>query len=93
MGAALSPGENFALTGRQIRMRSPFAHTLVCGDTNGLFGYIGTDDEIDRRGFETDTYWTMIYHEGVRLAPAKGSAQRVADTCVELLNDLQRGSQ
>ena len=34
--AVLSPGENFAETARQIRLRSPFVHTLICGDTNGL---------------------------------------------------------
>ena len=50
MVAAISAGENFTQTGRQVRERSPFAHTLVCGDTNGMFGYIGDDAEIDRGG-------------------------------------------
>ena len=90
-GAALSPGENFTLTGQHIRQRSPFVHTLICGDSNGLFSYIGTDDEIDRGGFETDIVWRWISYDGVRLAPAKGASQRVSNTCVQLLKELQEG--
>ena len=89
VGAALAPGENFALTALRIRQRSPFVHTLICGDTNGLFGYLGTDEEIDRGGYETESYWRMIGYEGLRLPPAKGSAQRVVDTCTNLLKHLQ----
>ena len=89
IGAAVSPGENFTLTGLHIRQQSPFAHTLICGDSNGLFSYIGTDDEIDRGGFETDSVWRWISYDGIRLAPAKGAAQRVANTCIQLLEQLQ----
>jgi len=85
VGAALSPGENFTSTGQKVRMRSPFLHTLVCGDTNGLFGYLGTDDEIDRGGYETDSFWKMLTFGDARLAPAKGSADLVINTLVELL--------
>ena len=75
--AAISPGENFTQTGRQVRERSPFAHTLVCGDTNGLFGYIGDDAEIDRGGYETDSFWTILYIDGFRLPLAKGTVGRI----------------
>ena len=91
VGAALSPGENFAQTALQVRQRSPFAHTLICGDSNGLFSYIGNDEEIDRRGFETDIAWRWVSYDGVRLPPAKGATQRVVKTCVELLERLQAG--
>ncbi len=84
----LSPGENFTETCRYIRENSPHPHTMVCGDTNGLFGYIGTDEEIDRGGFETDTYWKMAHRDGLRLAPAKGSSHQVADTCLGLMEQL-----
>ncbi|MAE64742.1 MAG: hypothetical protein CMJ18_10790 [Phycisphaeraceae bacterium] len=90
VGAALSPGENFTITGRRVRERSPFAHTLICGDTNGLFGYIGTDDEIDRGGFETDFFWRILEFEGLRLPPAKGSAGRVVEGLTSLLDGLSR---
>ncbi|MBE9546744.1 MAG: hypothetical protein IMF10_04500 [Proteobacteria bacterium] len=85
MAAVLSPGENFAATGRDIRSKSPFIHTLICGDTNGLFGYIGNDEEIDRGGYETDTYWKMLYIDGFRLALAKGSSKHIIETSLELL--------
>ena len=76
VAAAFSAGENFTKTGRNVRERSLFANTLVCGDTNGLFGYIGDDDEIDRGGYETDSYWKMLYIDGFRLPLAKGTVQR-----------------
>jgi len=86
--AFLSPGENFTATGREIRQRSPFAHTLVCGDTNGLFGYIGDDAEIGRAGYETDTFWKMQSFDGFRLAPAKGSVQRIIAASEELFAEV-----
>lgn len=89
VAAVLAPGELFTRIGRDIRQRSPFAHTLVGGDTNGLFGYVGTDDEIDRRGYETDTFWTVTEnYDGFRLPPAKGSAGRISATGVDLLRKL-----
>ena len=83
VGAALSPGENFTATGMKVRNRSPFAHTLICGDTNGLLGYIGDDAEIDRGGYETDSFWKMLYVRGFRLALAKG---RLAKSSIRPLN-------
>jgi neutral ceramidase len=87
--AFLSPGENFAATGRDIRQRSPFAHSLVCGDTNGLFGYIGDDDEIDRGGYETDSFWKMLLFDDFRLAPAKGSVQSILKASHDLFTKLR----
>ena len=49
---------------------------------------IGSDEEIDRGGFETGTYWKMMHREGFRLAPTKGSAQHVADNCINLISRL-----
>lgn len=89
VAAVLAPGELFTRIGEDIRQRSPFAHTLIGGDTNGLFGYVGTDDEIDRRGYETDTFWTATEHyDGFRLPPAKGSARRITTAGVGLLRKL-----
>ena len=89
VGAVLSPGENFTLTGHKIRQRSPFVHTLICGDTNGLIGYIGDDLEMDRRGYQTDSYWQGLYPNGFRLTPAKGSVQKLIATACGLLDKLQ----
>ena len=86
--AAMSPGENFTQTGRQLRERSPFVHTLICGDTNGLFGYIGNDEEIDRAGYETDSFWTITFVDGFRLRPAKGTVGKILDTFDDVFQDL-----
>ena len=86
--AATSAGENFTQTGRQVRERSPFSHTLVCGDTNGLFGYIGDDAEIDRGGYETDSFWTIMYIDGFRLPLAKGTVGKILHTFDEIFQDL-----
>ena len=56
VAAVLSPGENFAETGIAIRQQSPFVHTLICGDINGLLGNIFTDDDIRRGGSIIDSY-------------------------------------
>lgn len=85
----LTPGENFAETGRLIRERSPFVHTWTCQDTNGLVGYIGTDDEIDRGGYETDSFWKMIHFGELRLPPGKGTTGRIINASVGLLNSLR----
>lgn len=90
VAAIMSYGENFTQTGAKIRHRSPFVHTLICGDSNGLWGYLGDDDEIDRRGYETDSYWKMLFTDGFRRAPAKGSVDRIIDTSVRMLWDLQQ---
>lgn len=92
VGVAFSPGENFTITGDRVRQRSPFAHTLICGDTNGLFGYMGTDEEIERGGFETDAFWKCLEFEGMRLPPAQGTAGQVAGRLGELLRELHAGS-
>ncbi|MDP6450693.1 MAG: hypothetical protein QF773_07745 [Lentisphaeria bacterium] len=91
VAAVLAHGENFSATGRKIRQRSPFVHTLICGDTNGLFGYLGDDAEIDRGGYGTYSFWLMFYSASFRLPPAKGSADRVIDTSVRLLQKLLYG--
>jgi hypothetical protein len=89
VGAALSPGETLTLTGSRVRDRSPFVHTLICGDTNGLFGYLGPDEEIHRGGAETDFHWRVPVNGEYRLLLAKWSAQRVTDTLYKLLQQIR----
>ena len=89
VAAAISPGENLTLTGFHVRSRSPFVHTLICGDTNGLFGYICPDEEIHRGGAEPDYHWRVEHKGRHRLAPAKGSAQRIVNTLDGLLRELR----
>lgn len=88
VAAFVSPGENFTATGRDIRQHSPFVHTLICGDTNGLFGYIGDDTEIERGGYETDSYWKMLVVDGFRLALAKGTVRQIKEAAESLWREL-----
>lgn len=90
VAAILSPGENFTATGMDIRRRSPFEHTLICGDTNGMFGYIGDDKEIDRGGFETESFWRYLADDGFRLPPAKGTVVKIVTAAERLLWQLHR---
>lgn len=91
--AALSPGENYTQSGRQLRERSPFVHTLVCGDTNGHFGYIGDDAEIDRGGYGPDSSWTGMGFDGFRLAPAKGTVSRIHQGFDEVFQTLHANTE
>ncbi|MSU69672.1 MAG: hypothetical protein EXS39_02625 [Opitutaceae bacterium] len=93
VAAMISPGENFTQTGMDVRLRSPFTHTLICGDTNGLFGYLGPDREIDRGGYETYSFWMMLMLDGFRLPPAKGSIGRIIQAGVEMLQKLAKSRQ
>ena len=89
VGAVLSPGEPFAAAARKLRQRSPFAHLLVCGDTNGVFGYMGDDAEIARRGYETQTFWNCLYVAGFRLPLAPGTAQQIEAATCRMLGDVR----
>ena len=91
IGAVLSPGEQFAAAALKVRVRSPFVHTLPCGDTNGVFGYIGDDAEIARGGYETDSFWKYHYVAGFRLAPTFGTADRIDQAAYEMLRELGEG--
>ena len=88
VAAVLSHGENYAEIGIEIRNSSPFAHTLICGDINGLFGNIFTDEEIGHGGSTMDSYFEMLEVDGFRLPPAKGSVQKIIETSLKLLNQL-----
>lgn len=85
VGIFFSPGGNFTATGRDIRSRSPFLMTLIVGETNGIFGYMGPDEEIERGGYETDVAWKVLPDGEFRLAPAKGTVERVLQTAESLL--------
>jgi hypothetical protein len=89
VAALMSPGDNFSITARNVRQRSPFVHTLTCGNTNGIFGYLSPDDDIDRGGYEPDSSWKALMGAGFRLAPAKGTADRVVSASIELLQNLR----
>ena len=89
VAACLTPGEPFVEIGWAIRARSPFVHTLICGEINGLCGNVGTDREIDRC-YGLDSYYEILNLDGFRLPPEKGSADRIISAALELLRQLKR---
>ena len=88
IAAVLSPGENFAETGLALRECSPFAHTLTCGDINGIFGNIFTDAEIDGNGCGIDSYYEIMALDGFRLPPARGTVDHFVREATRLLKSL-----
>ena len=88
VAATILHGENFTATGRTIRQRAPFSHLLVCGDSNGQFGYLGDDAEIDRGGYETDSFWTIMFFDGFRLPLAKGTVPKILGAFDEIFQEL-----
>ncbi|MBR5869372.1 MAG: hypothetical protein IKZ21_07980 [Clostridia bacterium] len=74
MAIVNTPFEMFGVTGADIKARSPFGNTLIF---NGCEGYIPDADAYRYRCYEVDLS-----------AYAPGTAERVADTVVSMLNEL-----
>lgn len=68
------PAECFTELGRDIKRRSPFAHTLVCTLANGSVGYVPAQANFAEGGYEAAS---------CILAP--GAGEKMADVAVELL--------
>ena len=68
-----------------MQERSPFAHTMYMGYTNGDVGYIPTAAAYPEGGYEVDY---AHFHYSLPAAVAPDSAGRVVDTSVALLEDL-----
>ncbi len=79
-------GEVFIELAQAVQERSPFAHTMYLGYTNGDIGYIPTAAAYPEGGYEVAT---AHFHYGLPAAVAPDSAGRVVDTSVDLLNALQ----
>lgn len=78
-------GEVFIELAQAVQEHSPFSHTMYLGYTNGDVGYIPTVAAYDEGGYEVET---AHFHYGLPAAVAPGSAGRVVDTSVELLESL-----
>jgi len=72
------PAEYFTELGRDIKSRSPFAHTLVITLANGCIGYVGTRPNYEEGGYETTS--SIV---------EPGTGEAIADTAVRLLQRLQ----
>ena len=90
MGMVFYPGEPFTELGFALSTQSPLEETLLMGMSNGANGYIGTDVDRLRGGYET--YSSVRYSklkEGVRPLPyALGSGEFLIGNCISLIDEL-----
>jgi len=75
------PAEFFTTHGIEIKRRSPFRNTFVCGLTNDYVGYLP-----DRPGFEAGGYQTWT---GLHSFSEIGTGEMVVEECLKLLNEMQ----
>ena len=88
LGLVFYGGEAFTAIGLEIAVGSPLAETLVICHSNGMQGYLGTDDDRRRGGYEMAT-WHRHGKEGLRPLPyAVGAADVMVDGCLALLGSL-----
>lgn len=74
------PGEPFLEIEHDIRARSPFEFTYVCGQANGFSGYMPTRIAYGQGGYEVGNSWTKF---------GPGIGESVADAGVEVLRKLR----
>ncbi len=74
------PAEYFTIFGVDIKKRSPFPNTVVAELANDWIGYLP-----NREGHELGGYQTWM---GLHSYAEVGTAERVADAIVEMLNEL-----
>ncbi|MDP1564198.1 MAG: LamG-like jellyroll fold domain-containing protein [Pirellulaceae bacterium] len=78
------PAEYFTVLGLEIKRRSPFPNTFVCGLSNDYVGYLP-----DRKGFQNGGYQTWM---GLHCFAEVGTGELVVEQCLEMLNELATDS-
>ena len=92
VGLVFYGGEAFTAIGLEIAVRSPLAQTLVICHSNGMQGYLGTDADRRRGGYEMNT-WHRHGKPDMRSLPyALGAAEVMIEGCLALLDSLLDGS-
>jgi hypothetical protein len=72
------PAEPFSWIGTEVKRRSPFAHTLFSGYSNGAWSYIPTAEGFAEGGYEV----------GMSLFSSE-AAETLVDEAVALLEELE----
>jgi len=75
------PAEFFTVLGLEIKRRSPYRNTFVCGLSNDYVGYLPT-----RKGFKNGGYQTWM---GLHSFSEIGTGEMVVEECLKLLNEIQ----
>lgn len=74
------PAEFFTVLGLEIKRRSPYRWTYVCGLSNDYVGYLPS-----RQGFANGGYQTWV---GLHCFAEIGTGEKVVEKCLELLKEL-----
>ena len=85
IGIVAVNGEPFAELALEVKRRSPLAHTLFLGYSNGCLGYLPTPEAFDEGGMEVNESY-QNYMLPVPFSREWGPA--VVDTTMELLQEL-----
>lgn len=85
-------GEPFTALGLSLAGRSPLSETLLMGWGNGGDGYLGTDEDKQRGGYEVYTsVRTHGLEAGLRPLPyAYGAAEVLLRECLGMIEDVRR---
>ncbi len=75
------PAEFFTTLGLEIKRRSPYQNTFVCGLSNDYVGYLPNRDAFKLGGYQT---WT-----GLHSFAEPGTGEAVVDQCVKLLETMR----
>jgi hypothetical protein len=78
------PAEFFTTHGVEIKRRSPYRNTFVCGLSNDYVGYLP-----DRKGFEMGGYQTWT---GLHSFSEIGTGEMVVEESLKLLKELGGGA-
>ncbi|MAE64277.1 MAG: hypothetical protein CMJ18_08375 [Phycisphaeraceae bacterium] len=90
LGLIFYSGEVLTQIGLDIAARSPLDETLVMTHADGWSGYLGTDEDRQRGGYETAN-WHRMFKPMTSIRPlpyALGAAEAMIQGCLGLLNDL-----
>lgn len=95
IGLVFQSGEPFTAMGLSLAARSPLAETLLMAWGNGGDGYLGTDEDKERGGYEV--YTSVRTHglaPGLRPLPyAYGAAECLLRHSLDLIEELLKGKE
>ena len=74
------PAEFFTVLGLEIKRRSPYRQTFVCGLSNDYVGYLP-----DRQAFDLGGYQTWV---GLHCFAEIGTGEAVVEECLRMLREL-----
>ena len=89
LGMVFYAGEPFTAIGLTLAVRSPLEETLLMSHCNGMQGYLATDEDRRRGGYEPCTWHRSAKDTSRRpMSYALGAADVAVDGCIDLIESL-----